>query len=347
MIARTADAESANHDLYATANPLDSIKEGAINQGVEGDCYFLSALAATAKNDPQAIADAIKDNHDGTYTVTFPGAKDTPVTVKAPTAMEMAIFNSPGNNNGVWATVMEKAFGQLAIDHPKSVLALSASSDVLAAVNSNDPEFAQKTKAQISQDLTPDQNSGPQPMEDRELSLANIYGMLPSSIYSGDLPQDYIAGGGSNQDALKLLTGKDVASAGVYYSGSESSPPLSELSDKGITSQVVANLLETAFLSNPPQEVTVGTSDAPGLPPELQANHSYTVVGYQPNGNGGGTVLLRNPYGTEPRPAYDGNPFVTVSVDQIMKYFVGVSATQAGTTFHPGSKDRPYPGGDA
>ncbi|MBX5483316.1 MAG: hypothetical protein IRZ16_15960 [Myxococcaceae bacterium] len=50
-------------------------KDGAsptdVQQGYLGDCYFPSAMAAIAQNNPEAIEKAIKDNGDGTYTVTF------------------------------------------------------------------------------------------------------------------------------------------------------------------------------------------------------------------------------------------------------------------------------------
>jgi hypothetical protein len=101
-----------SHDLYSdAANPLNSIKPDAIRQGSIGDCYFESSLAALANSNPGVIKNAIKDNGDGTYTVTFPGDKDHPIKVKAPTEAEQGLYNH-GSPNGYWASVMEKAFGQ-------------------------------------------------------------------------------------------------------------------------------------------------------------------------------------------------------------------------------------------
>ncbi len=93
-----------------SARPLESINPEAINQGLINDCYFLSSLGATAFTNPELIRDMIKDNQNGTFTVTFPGAKNEPVTVKAPTEAERGIFNQPGQN-GLWASVIEKAYG--------------------------------------------------------------------------------------------------------------------------------------------------------------------------------------------------------------------------------------------
>lgn len=55
-------------------------------QGQVGDCYFISALASVAKSHPELLANAVKTNRDGSYTVTFfekkPGAaKLSPVAV--------------------------------------------------------------------------------------------------------------------------------------------------------------------------------------------------------------------------------------------------------------------------
>lgn len=91
-------------------NPLASIVPSAVDQGNIGNCYFMAALAAVADTDPQAIKEMIKDNGDGTYTVTFPGDKDHPVRVYAPTPEEMATFAGTDGEHGIWSAVIEKAF---------------------------------------------------------------------------------------------------------------------------------------------------------------------------------------------------------------------------------------------
>lgn len=100
-------------DLFGNKeNPLESIKPDAITQGHIGNCYLVAAIASVAQSNPQAIRDMIKDNGNGTYTVTFPGAKDNPITVKAPTQAEQGIFNG-ASQHGTWASVLEKAAGEL------------------------------------------------------------------------------------------------------------------------------------------------------------------------------------------------------------------------------------------
>ena len=42
-----------------------------VNQGDDGDCYFLSALANTAQQDPSLIENMIQENSNGTYSVEF------------------------------------------------------------------------------------------------------------------------------------------------------------------------------------------------------------------------------------------------------------------------------------
>jgi YD repeat-containing protein len=91
-------------------DPLSSIKPDAVRQGSIGDCYFEAPLASLAHRDPAMIKNMIRKNGDGTYTVTFPGSPDKPVTFKEPTQAEMAVFNR-GSQHGIWAAVMEKAYG--------------------------------------------------------------------------------------------------------------------------------------------------------------------------------------------------------------------------------------------
>lgn len=90
--------------------PLESIKPEAVQQGSTGDCYFLAAMAAMAAGRPAALARAVVANKDGTYTVTFPGAKGEPITVEEPTEAELLVY-AAGNSYGKWVAVMEKAYG--------------------------------------------------------------------------------------------------------------------------------------------------------------------------------------------------------------------------------------------
>jgi len=48
-----------------------SIDPNDVFQGALGDCYLMAALAAVAKTDPLKIANMVRDNQNGTYTVTF------------------------------------------------------------------------------------------------------------------------------------------------------------------------------------------------------------------------------------------------------------------------------------
>lgn len=112
MVATRAQKADISHKLYE-GDPLESIKHADIKQGTIGDCYFEATLAALAKSDPEKIQKLIQDNHDGTYTVDFPGRQpwERPVTVTAPTEAEMGLYNG-GSKYGCWASVLEKAYGQ-------------------------------------------------------------------------------------------------------------------------------------------------------------------------------------------------------------------------------------------
>ncbi|MFN8554695.1 MAG: C2 family cysteine protease [Candidatus Obscuribacterales bacterium] len=98
------------------ANPCASITYRAIMQGTIGDCYLEAVIASIAASSPGKIRDMIKDNGNGTYTVTFPGDRANPVTVSAPTEAEMGLNSEPGQY-GIWPNVLEKAFGEYFVQH--------------------------------------------------------------------------------------------------------------------------------------------------------------------------------------------------------------------------------------
>ncbi len=79
-----------------------------LQQGIMGDCYFVSSVAAVAQMTPEIIKKMIVDNKDGTYTVTFPGNKDEPITISAPTETERGMYNG-SSEYGIWGSVIEKS----------------------------------------------------------------------------------------------------------------------------------------------------------------------------------------------------------------------------------------------
>ncbi len=105
-----ADNPSARRLFGKPGEAVESVKPEAVIQGRIGNCYFMSAVASLAQVNGKAIVDMIKDNGDGTYTVTFPGAKDEPITVSAPTEDELSRFAAAGPH-GTWPAVLEKAYG--------------------------------------------------------------------------------------------------------------------------------------------------------------------------------------------------------------------------------------------
>jgi hypothetical protein len=88
-----------------------------INQGNEGDCWFLAGLGAVAMKDPSLIQQNIHQNDNGTYTVTFyRNGQAVPVTVtdSVPGGSTFGDYAHPGTGDSAkWAQLYEKAYAQL------------------------------------------------------------------------------------------------------------------------------------------------------------------------------------------------------------------------------------------
>jgi hypothetical protein len=99
-----------------------------IDQGSLGDCYFVGALSAVARQSPQAIEDMFTDNEDGTFTVRFFNKKSADyVTVNRFLPIHADVFawnygraNYAGfggtfdsESNELWVALAEKAYVQL------------------------------------------------------------------------------------------------------------------------------------------------------------------------------------------------------------------------------------------
>lgn len=99
---------AVNADLERSARRLDEsrkLPDNRIAQGETGSCFFLASLITNLQADPKFLDNIVKDNGDGTSTVTFPGA-DKPITVNNPTDAEIALYS-----NAPKVAVAEKAAG--------------------------------------------------------------------------------------------------------------------------------------------------------------------------------------------------------------------------------------------
>ncbi|MBS1990739.1 MAG: hypothetical protein JSS83_09500 [Cyanobacteria bacterium SZAS LIN-3] len=227
-VSENAQKTGTASSLYGDADPLKSINPEAVKQGTIGDCYYEAVVAGLAKSNPAAIRDMIKDNHNGTYTVTFPGAPNEPITIKKPTEAELGTYNF-GGKDGIWASVLEKAYGEYRRKHG----------------------------------------------------------------HGAPTPQEGADGGGRPEPVVKLLTGKDADTTIV----------------EGAKAADVAKKLTDAFAGKPPKVVAAGiNADGnfwhrlfgnldPKTADQYYRQHEYTIVGFTPDGHGGGTVEVRNPWG--------------------------------------------------
>ncbi len=133
-----SDVPGADEAEYGTvegelfiAGPADgsAVHPNDLTQGRIGDCYLIAALAALARSDPDLIRRMIRDNGDGTYTVTFYQQRGpfafwqpeyTPVEVTVtpdfPLDGREPIFVRPGDTSGgqreLWPMIVEKAYAQ-------------------------------------------------------------------------------------------------------------------------------------------------------------------------------------------------------------------------------------------
>lgn len=94
-----------------------------VSQGGLGDCYMIASLAAVAQQNPDLIKKMIRDNGDGSYTVTFyeknqfigietPGFTKKEITVKLDGSEYAEFGDSTDQNQEVWVRVIEKGYAE-------------------------------------------------------------------------------------------------------------------------------------------------------------------------------------------------------------------------------------------
>ncbi|MBI5172583.1 MAG: hypothetical protein HY986_06820 [Candidatus Melainabacteria bacterium] len=111
--------DKSGDKLYAhPENALEDIRNPESIRQAGDNCFFVATTLAVAQQNPEIIKDMIRDNQDGTYTVTFPGDRDNPITIKAPTDTEKALFHESSSAGG-WGAVLEKAYGAWSLESPE------------------------------------------------------------------------------------------------------------------------------------------------------------------------------------------------------------------------------------
>jgi hypothetical protein len=225
----------------------------AVQQGIIHDCNLFAPLMSLAKVAPEEIRNMIKDNGDGKYTVTFPGAKDQPITIAAPTQAELGLY-SQLTKFGTWPAVIEKAYGEF--------------------VRKN-PGFA-------------------------ELRFAPCAEGAPSA--------ECLSQGGYDE-GLRILTGNETNILGVGKGGA---------SNQEISEQLAAGIKDGKVMTIASEPKRFNLSN-------IESLHNYSIVGFDKNGPGGGTVTLLDPYGTKSK-AKDAT--LKVSVDQLAQDFDWIAIEQ-------------------
>ncbi len=121
--AEAAQANSVVSDVPLFMNGMDSIRPDYVRQGQIYDCNFLAPLISFSANERGrvAILNMVRQLPDGTYLVTFPGAKNEPVHTGALTRREQSLYACAklpdGTLAGLWLPVIEKAYGQYRNSH--------------------------------------------------------------------------------------------------------------------------------------------------------------------------------------------------------------------------------------
>ncbi|HEY1662742.1 MAG TPA: C2 family cysteine protease [Verrucomicrobiae bacterium] len=99
-----------DHVLFAPGDPnLETFHQGGI-----GDCYLLAVIGTFVFHHSETIRTMIKEQNDNSYKIQFGNGKE--VMVSPVTDSELIMGASEGHNHGVWLSVLEKAYAQIALE---------------------------------------------------------------------------------------------------------------------------------------------------------------------------------------------------------------------------------------
>jgi len=158
-----------NGELFVNGPSSSDIEQGRI-----GDCYLMSSLAAIAQQNPKVIEQAVKDNGNGTYSVTLYkkqwwdplgvfGLKPQTVTVDNqfpldkdgnPVMAGYGLQNSKNGQKEMWPMVIEKALAQSSLNGSYNAIGsgdLASAMEALTGKRSQAPPPASVTIDQLAQ----------------------------------------------------------------------------------------------------------------------------------------------------------------------------------------------------
>lgn len=104
-------ADFGANTLFASTGPAPSdIKQGGI-----GDCYFVSFLAAVAKQNPDKIRQSVADLGDGTFAINFHNIFNIDIYVRVDGDLRVdnqgkLVYARLGAENSSWVAIIEKAW---------------------------------------------------------------------------------------------------------------------------------------------------------------------------------------------------------------------------------------------
>jgi hypothetical protein len=292
--------QEASPSLYSDpTNPLKDIDPDKVVQGdFSGDCRLAAKLSALAKEDPNAVARMINDNKDGTYTVTFPGDADHPVTVSAPNTWERETFTGTGGAS--WFSVIEKAYRQR-MDEPMGPLPSTNASE--------------RERTSVNGLLTG---------KDHEL-LYQYYQL--QSCGSGMLKID-TEDIKEHPEKMPLcpesISTRNLSSLMSAYPGHAIAISSQEDLHKRLLEIEQSHMLITAATSLPADKDLPTVIDRSGNKILLEPHHAYTITNYDPASR---VVTLRNPWGTnsssEHPENFVGDGYINMPLEQFEKFFAG------------------------
>jgi len=325
MGALVARAQGAG-PLYGPAG----VSPAAVLQGTLGSCYFHATVAAIAVHHPELLRNAIADEGNGVYRVSFRNAQPETIHVED---VVYARENGFDRSDGLWVAVLLRGMGQRTIR--ESLEASFAVADLpgpakglaKSLIESNDTllqAYDRAIRATVQQDGSMSRETLRSRLRQKASELG-VPGFLSDPVVSALDASGFF-------ETLSKKVQERGELFGAYRSVGQGGLPTVVI-EAFMGPAVSVNLRNSSqartILSNAQREGTPVVAIAMGGASEsvkqrvhtnngqqdwYVANHAYTVEGFDP---GSDRATLRNPWGHTPSP---GGVF-TISMDDFADSF--------------------------